>query len=119
MALKKRVRKPGYQDRIAKERIKSLLAQAKAVFKENPELAHRYAGLARRISLRYNIRLPREMKRHICKKCHRYLVPGSNCQVRARREKQAVIIRCLECGHIMRFPYRTERAEAKRRVRNA
>ncbi len=105
MVLKRRA-KPEYQERIARERIRNLLKQAKAVFKESPELAHRYAGLARRISLRYNIRLPRELKRQICKKCHKYLFPGSNSQVRTRKEKQAVIIKCLECGHIMRFPYR-------------
>lgn len=106
MVLKRRARRPGYQERIARERVRNLFNLARNVFKERPELAHRYAGLARRIAMRYNIRLPKTLKRHICKKCHRYLMPGSNCQVRARRDQGAVIIKCLECGHVMRFPYR-------------
>jgi len=108
MVLKRRAKRPRYQEQIVKERIRKLLDQAREVFRERPELAHRYAGLARRISLRYNIRLPKDFKRHICKKCHKYLVPGSNCRVRARKDQQAVIVKCLECGNIMRFPYRKE-----------
>jgi len=106
MVLKRRAKRPRYQEQIARERIGKLLRMAGDAFKKRPELAHRYAGLARRIAMRYNIRLPKELRRHICKKCNRYLMPGSNCQVRARKEQRAVIIKCLECGHIMRFPYR-------------
>lgn len=94
--------------KIASERISILfeLADCKAI-EHKFELADRYAQLARRISTRYNIRLPREHKRKICKSCNRYLLPGVNLRVRTYRAK--IIYRCLNCNRIYRLPFYKER----------
>ncbi len=101
--------KPKWQKDIAKERIKILFDLAEKEFKEHPERSHRYVELARKIGMRYNVRIPRELKRKFCKKCHHYLVPGVNLRVRTRVSQQAVIMKCLDCGHVMRYPYRKEK----------
>lgn len=101
-------KKPLYQKLIAKERIKILFKLADRVFKKHPERSNRYVELARKIGMRYNIRLPKEYKRKFCKRCYKYIVPGINCMVRTNSKQRSVIIKCLECGNIMRLPYRKE-----------
>jgi len=100
--MSKRHVKPAYQLRIARERIKILFELADKEFKNHPERSHRYVQLARRIAMRYNVRIPRELKRRICKGCHRYLVPGVNCRVRT--SQKMLTITCLNCGRIARYP---------------
>ena len=101
--------KPEWQKKIAKERIKILFKKAEEVFNENPKIADRYIELARKIGMRYNVRIPRELKRKFCRKCYKYLRPNINCKVRTRKDKQSVVIKCLECGYIMRYPYKKEK----------
>jgi ribonuclease P protein subunit RPR2 len=108
-----RRKKPKHQKDIAIERIKRLFSSAEKAFSEKPELSHRYVEIARKISMRYNIPIPKELKRKFCKKCYKYIVPGKNCRVRTNVSKQAVIVKCLECGHVMRYPYIKEKKEAK------
>lgn len=93
------------QKAIGLERIKILFKQAAEAFGRDPARAHRYVQLARRIAMRYNIRMPRELKRRYCRSCYRFLVPGKNSMVRTTAAKKSVTVKCLECGHIMRFPY--------------
>ena len=99
---KKSAGRPAYQTRIAKERVQILFNLAGKEFKKHPERSHRYVQLARRIAMRYNIRLPQELKRRVCKKCHRYLVPGVNCRVRMSMKTLTVV--CLGCGTTARYP---------------
>lgn len=87
--------------RIAGERIALLFKQADREFKENPELSNRYIKLARKISMKANIPIPKELKRKFCKKCLSYLKPGSNLRVRLNRN--ILIYTCGKCGNIMRF----------------
>ncbi|MFQ5647779.1 MAG: ribonuclease P protein component 4 [Candidatus Aenigmatarchaeota archaeon] len=102
MVSRKSARKPASQVRIARERVQILFRLAGREFRPHPERSHRYVQLARRIAMRYNIRLPRELKRRVCKKCHRYLVPGANCKVRTCQK--IVVVVCLECGAAARYP---------------
>lgn len=113
MAVQRRSKKPGWQKTIARERIAILFAEAAQAFRAHPGRAHRYAQIARRIAMRYNIRLPKDLKRRLCKKCYAYLVPGANMRVRARPSQQAVIFTCGECGAVSRIPYRKEKAERR------
>lgn len=99
-------KKQVWQKEIGSERIKILFDLASQEFKNHPERSDRYVHLARKIAMRYNIRMPKELKRKFCKKCYKYLVPGVNCRVRTRTMQRAVIVKCLECGNIMRYPYR-------------
>jgi ribonuclease P protein subunit RPR2 len=102
-------RRKGSERKIAHERIDILfrLAEREAL-KGNLPRANRYAGLAAKIGMRYNVRLPREFRRRYCRKCHAFLVPGKNCRVRVARGK--VTTTCGTCGDVRRFPYVRERA---------
>ncbi|MEM3061851.1 MAG: ribonuclease P [Candidatus Bathyarchaeia archaeon] len=93
------------EQEIAKERIDLLFRLANKIFHENKSLARRYLELAKRISMRSKVRIPREYRRFVCKSCGNLLVPGVNCKVRIRPEKgTTVVINCLDCGLIMRYP---------------
>ena len=109
--MKKRspAKKQEWQLEIAKKRIDNLFSQARERFETNPALAHRYVALARKIAIRFNIRLGRTYKRHFCRRCYHYLVPGANSRVRTNKKQKALIIKCIDCGHISRYPYRKER----------
>lgn len=101
--------KPTWQKIIALERIKILFGLASKEVKRNPARSHRYVELSRKIAMRYNVKMPKSLKRRFCKKCYRYLVPGINCRIRARQAQRAVIVKCIDCGNVMRYPYRREK----------
>jgi ribonuclease P protein subunit RPR2 len=105
--------KPGWQQSLGRERIERLFDLAEKEFQKHPERSHRYVSLARKIAMRYNIRLPPELKRSYCRKCYKYLKPTINSRVRTSPKQQALLVTCLECGHVMRFPYRKEKALKK------
>jgi len=90
------------QNKIAKERIIKLFQMAeKIAFVGDINLANRYVEIARKISMRFKVPIPKEFKRRICKNCYKYLVPGLNCRVRIYRGK--VIIYCYSCKKYFRF----------------
>ena len=94
-----------YMRRIARERIKILYDMALREAMEGDEaLAKRYVELIFKLSRKYNVRIPREMKRHMCKECHTFLIPGKTAQVRLKKGK--VVIKCLRCGEYKRYRYR-------------
>lgn len=88
---------------IALERIHILFEQAEEMFNKDKHLSNRYIHLARSISMKYKVKIPKELKRKFCKKCHSYLYPGKNLQVRARKDK--IVYTCLDCKNIMRYPH--------------
>jgi ribonuclease P protein subunit RPR2 len=96
--------KPGKQVKNAKERIAGLFKQAEEVFGKDEKLADRYVELARKISMRFKVRIPKELKKRFCKHCYTYLVPGKNCRVRTHEGK--VVYYCQKCKKFMRFPYK-------------
>lgn len=89
------------QVEIAKEHIKALFNEAEKEFKEHPERSNRYVKLARKIAMKFQIKLPREIKRKFCKHCNRFLKPGVNCRIRISRSR--VIYYCSSCKKYMRF----------------
>jgi len=97
-----RGKKPEWQTQIAKERIQILFVQAKKEFKKNLERSRRYVELARKIGLRYNVRLPKELKRKFCKNCNTLLVPNITSQKIVDRKKKAIFIKCTKCNKIYR-----------------
>jgi len=91
-----------------------LLAEREASGRRE-ERARRYVELARRIGMRYNVRVPREFRRKFCRSCGAYLVPSVNARVRVGEGRIAVT--CLGCGTIQRMPYgREQRAARKARA---
>jgi ribonuclease P protein subunit RPR2 len=101
-------KKPEAWRKIARERIQILFVQAEREFAKHPERAQRYVELARKIGMRYKVRL-KEERRKFCRKCNAYLKPGVNCRVRLRQDRQAVVVTCLVCGRISRHPYIKEK----------
>lgn len=86
------------------------LAEREALEGKLPR-ANRYASLARRIGMRYNVPLPRQFKRRVCKSCQVFLLPGVNCRVRVRRGR--ITYTCSDCGDIRRFPYLREQRRTR------
>ena len=101
--------KPTWQQGIALERIEILFGLASVEFGEHPERSHRYVALARKIGTRYNVKIPKRLKRSFCKHCHRYLVPGRNCTVRSSVRTRSMEMKCLDCGGVSRYPYAREK----------
>lgn len=105
-------RKKGLERRIARERILILFDLAeKEALKGNMTRANRYVQLARWIGMRYNTSLPSALKRRFCRKCGAFLLPSKSGRVRLRSSR--ITITCGECGHVMRMPYRREKANRR------
>jgi len=82
---------------------KSLIDHAVKTSANDLALAKRQEELARKVMLRYNVRLDYSQKRFICRGCKKLIVPGVNARVRLGRGKPPVVrITCLECGRTTR-----------------
>jgi ribonuclease P protein subunit RPR2 len=99
-----RGKKPEYQLRIARERIEILLSLAEKELRKRPKRSRRYVELARKIGMRYNVRLTKQQKRSFCKACDTLLKPGVTSK--QRTEKGVIIIKCQNCNKIYRYPFR-------------
>lgn len=84
----------------ARREIVSLFEQADALYPD--VMAHRYVRKARRLAMKYRLRLPRAWKRRYCRHCYAFLKPGSNARIRTRDGK--LIITCFECHKHWRMP---------------
>jgi ribonuclease P protein subunit RPR2 len=86
---------------LAKERIDILIACA--LKEKDEDLASRQAELAKKVAMRFRVRLPYEARQLFCKKCKAFIVPGKSARIRLGRSKtRAIRITCLKCGHIYR-----------------
>ena len=89
--------------RIANERIVVLFTLArKEAEAGQPELSDRYVRLARRIGMRYNVRLPSEFSELYCRGCSRFWVEGRTVRTRLRSGWR--VRTCLACGRERRVP---------------
>ena len=89
---------------VARERIEILIENARRKVEDNESLSRRYVDLARRISERTKVRIPRESKKYLCKICGIALVPGVNARVRLHARNSGLVITCLSCGTVKRYP---------------
>ena len=96
--------KPEYQVRIAGERIRILFHEAEKMVKKDQKLARRYVQLARKIGMRYNVRIPRELRRKFCRSCHSYLQEGLTSKTRVKNG--TVNIKCFTCNKTIHYPYK-------------
>lgn len=85
----------------ALERIKHLFKEAEKAFKEDPKRADRYVQLARKISMKANLKIPKSLQKRFCKHCYKFLMPGINCRIRTKEKK--LIYYCQSCKKYMRF----------------
>ncbi|MEO2200647.1 ribonuclease P protein component 4 [Candidatus Nitrosomarinus catalina] len=69
----------------------------------DPELSQRQASIARRISSKYKIRMPYDLRIVFCKKCKSFIAPGLNSRIRlGRASVKSIRISCNFCGHTYR-----------------
>lgn len=95
-------RKPAKQVQIAKKRVIFLFKEAGDVFRQNPSLADKYIKTARRIAMKYKIKLPSSLKRKFCRHCNSFLMPGINSRVRIHKHR--LIYYCQKCRNYTRLP---------------
>ena len=98
-------RKKGYYRarELARERIERLFLLAEEEHLHRPERSDRYVAIARRMGMRMRVRIPRRLKKRVCKGCRCYLSP---LRSRVRLRDGVVTVTCAECGVVMRYPYR-------------
>jgi len=78
-----------------------------AVRSRDYSIARRYGELIYRISMRLRVKIPRNIKRWICRNCRVIMVPGLNAKIRTRRDGRTlrIITRCMVCGWIHRYEF--------------
>ena len=89
----------------AQSEISNYFKLAKISFLDKKK-ANMYVHKARRLAMKYNIRLNSNVKKRFCKHCYSYLFLGENCRVRTRDGK--LIYYCMECKKYMRFPLKAK-----------
>lgn len=90
------------QKQIARERIEILFEQAKKSFKSSPTLSNRHVTLARKISMKLKVPIPKQYKKSFCKKCYKFLQPGKT--LRTRIKNKTLIQYCTNCNYTKRYP---------------
>jgi ribonuclease P protein subunit RPR2 len=89
--------------KIAMERMQILIDNAISNARTDPELSQRQASIARRISSKYKIRMPYNLRMVFCKKCKSFIAPGVNSRIRlGRTSVKSIRISCNLCGHTYR-----------------
>jgi len=90
---------------IVYERIGILLSLAEKAMREGDEKhAKRYVFLARKLSTRYNCRLPKKDRMRFCKSCGMPRIVGKNTKVRLRKRTRTAEYAC-SCGEVAGFKY--------------
>ena len=85
------------------ERMQILIDNAIRNARTDPELSQRQASIARRISSKYKIRMPYDLRIVFCKKCKSFIAPGLNSRIRlGRTSVKSIRISCNLCGHTYR-----------------
>jgi ribonuclease P protein subunit RPR2 len=92
--------------RVASERVNELFGLAEAEAGRGPNgYADRYVALARKVGMRYNVRLLPEYRELYCRGCSAYWVEGRTVRTRLRSGRR--VRTCLVCGRSRRVPIRT------------
>ncbi len=93
-----RGRKPEWQKRIARERIEKLFRLADEAASHDISLSDRYVEIAKKIGMRYLVRIPKRLKIRMCKYCGGFLKPGVSASVRVAAGSNMLKITCWRCG---------------------
>ena len=83
--------------------VRLLTESAVSLSHTNPSVAREQAALARKVKLKFNVRLDPSLARFTCRGCKGLLVPGVNARVRLGHGKTTIIrVTCAECGRVNR-----------------
>ena len=91
--------------RVAADRVNELFGLAEVEAARGPTgFANRYVTLARKVGMRYNVRLLPEYRELYCRGCSVYWVEGRTVRTRLRSGRR--VRTCLVCGRTRRVPIR-------------
>ena len=108
---RKHKQKPSNIRKTALERIDILFEQAEEQFSKEPKLSDRYVELARKIAMKYKIKMPSRLKRQYCKHCYTYLMPGANSIIRLTGK--TISYYCKKCKKYSRIGYTKKKIKTK------
>ncbi len=96
-----RQRRPPQED--AARIVRLLTESAVNLSHTDPDIAREQAALARKVKLRFNLRLDSSLTRFTCRGCKGLLVPGVNARVRLAHGRVTILrVTCTDCGHVNR-----------------
>lgn len=107
--MRTRQKKPKWQTDIAEERIEILFNEAEKEFPSHPERSDKYVSLARRIAMRYTVRIPAGLRMRFCRKCYKYLTPNVNAT--ATHAGSAIKVACRSCGYTRTYARESKNGE--------
>ena len=87
---------------IAIRRIEILFNNALSNAKNNPGLAEKQAEVAKKISMKFKIKMPFEVSSSFCKKCKKFIPPGVRSKIRLGSKPKSIRITCSYCNHTYR-----------------
>jgi ribonuclease P protein subunit RPR2 len=87
---------------IAMKRMEILFNNALLNAKNNPSLAEKQAKIAKKISLKFKIKMPFEISSSFCKKCKKFIPPGIASKIRLGSKPKSIRITCSYCNHTYR-----------------
>ncbi|MDG6985654.1 MAG: RNase P subunit [Nitrososphaerota archaeon] len=83
--------------------VRLLTESAIALSHTDPATAKQQAALARKVKLKFNVRLEPPLRAFTCRGCKGLLVPGVNARVRLGHGKPTILrVTCLDCGRVNR-----------------
>ena len=88
---------------IAIKRMEILFNNALANAKNNPVLAQKQAEIAKKISMKFKIKMPFEISSSFCKKCKKFIAPGIGSKIRLGSKPKCRRITCSYCNHTYRM----------------
>tara|TARA_B100000686_G_scaffold302358_1_gene338362 strand:- start:626 stop:925 length:300 start_codon:yes stop_codon:yes gene_type:complete len=84
---------------IASRRIEILFNNAIINAKSNPELAQKQAEIAKKISMKFKIKMPFEIRASFCKNCKKFIPPGLASKIRLGSKPKSIRVTCTYCNH--------------------
>lgn len=87
------------------EIIPELLKRSKESYRKgNKRLSKVQSKKIKYLTMKYKLKLPKELKKQLCKNCSSILIPSVNCRVRTNKGK--LVYYCMECKRFTRMPLR-------------
>jgi ribonuclease P protein subunit RPR2 len=103
--LNRHVRTRKRNKEIASERMDILLDISLKTLRTDRTRSQHYFQLARRLGMKYKIRLSPQFRRLICRRCKSLSIPGVNARVRLQQRREShMVVTCFECGAQRRMP---------------
>jgi ribonuclease P protein subunit RPR2 len=88
---------------IAIKRMEILFNNALLNARNNPEPAQKQALIIKKISMKFKIKMPLEIRSSFCKKCKKFIVPSISSRVRIGQGKtNSICVTCNFCNHVYR-----------------